>query len=259
MLDYVERICEQFVELHGDRQSGDDPAVVAGFATIGGRAVALVGFERGHGTEAEGRRHGRPMPAGYRKAQRVMRLADRFGRPVVTLVDTPGAYPGVESEEGGLAAEIAETMALMSTLPVPTVAAVTGEGGSGGALALAVADVVLMQERAIYTVIAPEGAAAILYRDANRADELAAKLKLTARDCLAAGFADAIVPEPSGGADADPDEAAALLKGAITRALDGLARRPPSRLVQSRGERYRGVGRRFVRQRERDETPPGGG
>jgi acetyl-CoA carboxylase carboxyl transferase subunit beta len=240
-LDYTTRITDRFIELHGDRESGDDPAIVAGLGSIAGRSVILIGLERGH-DDAEARRYGRPAPEGYRKAQRLMHLAARFDLPVVTLIDTPGAYPGVESEERGLAGEIAETLALMSDLPAPTVAAVTGEGGSGGALALAVADRVLMQQHAIYSVIAPEGAAAILYRDASRAPEVAAKLKLTAVDCAKAGIVDVIVPEPSGSASADPDLAAALLKAALVKALDRLEGRPVHRLVQMRGARYRAIG-----------------
>jgi acetyl-CoA carboxylase carboxyl transferase subunit beta len=248
-LDYITRICDQFVEFHGDRESGDDPAVIAGIGSIGDRHVAIVGFERGHGEDTERRRSGRPGPDGYRKAQRIVQLAARFHLPVVTFVDTPGAYPGVEAEAGGLAGEIAETMALLSDLPTPLVAAITGEGGSGGALALAVADRVLMQEQTIYSVIAPEGAAAILYRDAERAPELAAKLKLTAHDCLAAGIIDTIVPEPAGGAEHAPDAAADLLKNAILAALSHLTERPVARLVQSRGERYRAYGRAYLTQR----------
>jgi acetyl-CoA carboxylase carboxyl transferase subunit beta len=241
-LDYVERICDQFVELHGDRESGDDTAVVAGLGSIAGRAVALIGTERGHDAAAEARRHGRPMPEGYRKAQRIMGLAARFGLPVVTLVDTPGAYPGVEAEQGGLAGEIAETMALMSDLPVPIVAAIIGEGGSGGALALAIADVVLMQATAIYSVIAPEGAAAILYRDAERAPEIAEQLRLTADDCHAAGIVDVIVAEPAGGPATDPELAATLLRASLVESLTRLARQSPERLVKSRIDRYRGYG-----------------
>jgi acetyl-CoA carboxylase carboxyl transferase subunit beta len=245
-LDYLNRMLDRFVELHGDRESGDDPAIVAGLGTLGGRAIAAIGIERGRGEEAVRRRQGRPVPEGYRKAQRVMRLATRFRLPLLTVIDTPGAYPGIESEERGLAGEIAESMAMMSDLPVPIVSAVVGEGGSGGALALAVADRVLMQEGAIYSVIAPEGAAAILYRDAGRAPELAAKLKITAADLRGFGIVDAIVPEPDGGAAADPDLAAALLKTAIEEALDDLRELKRARLVQARAERYRAIGRRYT-------------
>jgi acetyl-CoA carboxylase carboxyl transferase subunit beta len=272
-LDYLQRILDRFVELHGDRESGDDPAIVAGVGTLAGRPVAVIGIERGHGEEAIRRRQGRPMPEGYRKAQRVMHLAARFRLPLLTVIDTPGAYPGIEAEERGLAGEIAESMATMSDLPVPIVSAVVGEGGSGGALALAVADRVLMQEGAIYSVIAPEGAAAILYRDAGRAPELAAKLKITAADLLGFGIVDAIVPEPSGGAAADPDEAAALLKTAIESAFDDLRAVKRTRLVPERAERYRSIGRRYAaksplpaetrpsrgKARENGKEPSGGG
>lgn len=245
-LDYIDRIVDGFVELHGDRESGDDCAIVAGLGRLTDRPIAVIGIERGHGEGIERRRAGRPVPEGYRKAQRIMRLAARFRLPVVTLVDTPGAYPGIESEERGLAGEIAESMAIMSDLPTPIVAAVTGEGGSGGALALAVADRVLIQEHAIYSVIAPEGAAAILYRDASRAPEVAERLKLTAADIRKLGIADAIVPEPAGGAKADPDAAADLLRVAITAALaelDGIKR---ERLVGTRFKRYRAIGTQYV-------------
>ncbi len=245
-IDYVQRMFGKFVELHGDRESGDDPAIVAGLGTLAGKAVAVVGIERGHGEEAVRRRQGRPMPEGYRKAQRVMRLAVRFRLPLLTVIDTPGAYPGIESEERGLAGEIAESMAMMSELAVPIVAAVVGEGGSGGALALAVADRVLMQEGAIYSVIAPEGAAAILYRDAGRAPELADKLKIRAADLLGFGIVDAIVPEPVGGAAADPDAAAVLVQAAIEKALDELRAVKRDRLVEMRAERYRTIGRRYT-------------
>ena len=179
--DFIQRMLDDFVELHGDRSSGDDPAVIAGVGTLGGKAVAVIGLERGHGAERAFRHDGRPYPEGYRKARRVMDLAERLGLPLVTLIDTPGAYPGIEAEERGLASELAASLARMSRLRVPIVTAVIGEGGSGGALALAVADRVLMLENAIYSVIAPEGAATILYRDVARAPEVSAKLKLTAR------------------------------------------------------------------------------
>ncbi len=254
-LDYLERICDRFVELRGDRESGDDPAIVAGLATVDGHPVAVIGMERGHGEDAKRRRHGRTMPEGFRKAQRLMRLAARLGLPVFTLIDTPGAYPGIEAEERGLAGEIAETMALMSDLPVPTIAAVIGEGGSGGALALAVADRILMQEGAIFSVIAPEGAAAILYRDASRAPELAAKLRITAPDLKSLGLIDAIVPEPEGGAASDPDAAAALLKAWVLSSLTTLASQKRKRLLEARSERYRAIGRAYTATRLRKRLP----
>jgi acetyl-CoA carboxylase carboxyl transferase subunit beta len=242
-LDYLERICDHFVELHGDRQSGDDSAVIAGFGLVSDRRVALIGFERGHDDDSERRRLGRPLPSGYRKAQRILRLAARHHLPVITFIDTPGAYPGIESEIGGLAREIAETLALMSELRTPTMSAIIGEGGSGGALALALADRVLMQEYAIYSVIAPEGAAAILYRDASRAPEIAAKLKITAEDCRSAGIVDRIVPEPPGSAAADPEYAASLLRSAFVATLEELSRRPVDQIVRDRYNRYRTFGK----------------
>ena len=183
--------------MHGDRASGDDPAVVAGVGTLDGKAVAVVALERGHLEDRSRRHDGRPYPEGYRKARRVMELAERLRLPLVTLIDTPGAYPGVEAEERGLASELAASLARMSTLRTPIVSAIIGEGGSGGALALAVADRVLMLEGAIYSVIAPEGAATILYRDAARAPELSTKLKLTARELKRLGIIDEVVPEPA--------------------------------------------------------------
>ncbi len=245
--DYISFICDHFIELHGDRQSGDDPAIVAGLAVIDERPVALIGIDRGHGDEAARTRGGRPLPEGYRKARRLIELAGRFGIPVVTIIDTPGAYPGIESEERGLAGEIAKSMALMSDLPVPIVTAITGEGGSGGALALAVADRVLIQERAIYSVIAPEGAAAILFRDVSRAAEVAEQLRLTAPDIVAAGIADEIVPEPDGSAASDPERAAMMLKEAILSALHDLHAIKHDRLLESRYERYREIGSSFVK------------
>jgi acetyl-CoA carboxylase carboxyl transferase beta subunit/acetyl-CoA carboxylase carboxyl transferase alpha subunit len=245
-IDYISRIFDQFIELHGDRESGDDPAIIAGLGLLDGRSVALVAIERGHGPSEDARRGGRPMPEGYRKAQRIMEMAARFGLPVVTLIDTPGAYPGIEAEERGLAGEIAESMAIMSDLPTPIVSVVTGEGGSGGALALAVADRVLIQERAIYSVIAPEGAAAILYHDSSRAPEVAERLKLTASDIVAAKIADAVVPEPEGGAKSDPDAAAAMLKDAIAASLNELTGIKRERLLEERFTRYRSIGTTYV-------------
>lgn len=250
-LDYLDRIMSDFIELHGDRSSGDDPAVVAGLGRLGSHAVAVIALERGHGEEYVRRHEGRPYPEGYRKARRVMDLAERFHLPLVTLIDTPGAYPGIESEERGLAAELAASMARMSVLRTPIVTAVIGEGGSGGALALAVADRVLMQEGAIYSVIAPEGAATILYRDASRAPELSAKLKITASELKRLGIIDEVVQEPSAGPSSDPDAAAASLAEAILRAIAGLQRKRISRVVAQRYDRYQRVGRRHARKPRR--------
>ncbi len=240
--DYIRLMTSTFVELHGDRLYGDDPAIVAGIGELAGQPVAIVGHERGHGDETALRRNGRALPEGYRKAQRVMQLAANFGLPIITLIDTPGAYPGIEGEERGVAGAIAESLALMSELATPIISVVIGEGGSGGALALAVADRILMQENAIYAVISPEGAAAILYRDAGRAEELAPAMKLTAHDCKLLGVVDAVVPEPSGGAHTDPAQAAWQLKHAIVRELLEIQSLNPRKLIEERYQKFRRMG-----------------
>jgi acetyl-CoA carboxylase carboxyl transferase subunit beta len=239
-LDYIRRISPQFVELHGDRVYGDDPAVVAGLGEIGGRGVVFVGLERGHGDPA--RRGGQALPEGYRKALRMMRLAGRLRCPLVTFIDTPGAFLGIESEERGLAAALSECLAEMSVVRVPVISVIIGEGGSGGALALGVADRVLMQEHAIYSVIAPEGAAAILYRDVTRAPEVAEALKITAADCLRLGVADVLVPEPEGAAHSNPDFAATLLRDAVVAALAEVQNTGGRRLVSERYRKFRQMG-----------------
>ncbi|MGH3037492.1 MAG: acetyl-CoA carboxylase carboxyltransferase subunit alpha [Gaiellaceae bacterium] len=219
-LDYVERICDDFVELHGDRALADDPAIVAGLARLDGRTVVLVGHQKGRDIrERTHRNFGMTYPEGYRKAMRTMELADRHGFPVLTLVDTPGAYPGVTAEQHGQGGWIARCQLLMARLGVPTVACVIGEGGSGGAVAIALADRVLMQENAIYSVISPEGCAAILWRDAGEAKKAAAAFKPDALHCFELGVVDAIVPEPEGGAHTNPDEAARLLGESLRAAL----------------------------------------
>ncbi len=239
-LDLIRRISPQFVELHGDRLFGDDPAIVAGIGEIAGRGVVIIGHERGHGDPV--RRNGQALPEGYRKAMRVMELAARLRLPVVTLIDTPGVYLGEGAEERGIASALSQCLAMMSVLPVPTVAVIVGEGGSGGAIALAVADRVLMLEHAIYSVISPEGAAAILYRDASRAPEVAESLKITARDLLRLEVIDGIVPEPEGGAHRDPDYAAVLVLDAIVEALEELHDISPDRLVKERYRKFRRLG-----------------
>lgn len=239
-LDYIGRITSNFVELHGDRLFGEDGAVVCGIADLSGQPVVVIGQERGHGEPS--RNEGRARPEGYRKAQRVMGLAAKFCLPVITFVDTPGAYPGLEAEERGIATTLATTLASMSQLPVPSVAVVIGEGGSGGALALGLADRILMLEHAIYSVISPEGAAAILYRDAGRAEEVAPALKLTARDCLSLGVIDLVVPEPEEGAHADPDSAAFEIKNMLLQELVSLQSLSLARLLKARYEKYRKVG-----------------
>jgi acetyl-CoA carboxylase carboxyl transferase subunit alpha len=222
-LDYVTRMFDDFVELHGDRSRADDPAIVAGLARFDGRTVALIGHQKGRDIrERTQRNFGMAYPEGYKKAIRVMDIADRHAFPVLTLVDTPGAYPGVAAEQHGQGGWIARCQLAMAQLDVPTVSCVIGEGGSGGAVAIALADRVLMQENAIYSVISPEGCAAILWRDASEAKKAAAAFKPDARHCLELGVIDAIVPEPAGGAHTDHDEAARLLRESLATALGEL-------------------------------------
>ena len=219
-LDYVERILDDFVELHGDRSLGDDAALVTGLGRLEGRTIALIGHQKGRDIrERTHRNFGMTYPEGYRKAMRTMEVADRHGFPVITLVDTPGAYPGVVAEQHGQGGWIARSQLAMLRLRVPSVTCIIGEGGSGGAVAIAVADRVLMQENAIYSVISPEGCAAILWRDAGEAKKAAAAFKPDAVHCLELGVVDAVVPEPPGGAHTDHDAAAELLGAAVRDAL----------------------------------------
>jgi acetyl-CoA carboxylase carboxyl transferase subunit alpha len=242
-LDYAERLIDEWVELHGDRGRADDGAMVAGIGRFDGRTVALVGQQKGRDLQERTKRQfGMPYPEGYRKAMRVMELADRHGFPVISFVDTPGAYPGVAAEQHGQGGAIARSQALMARLTVPIVACVIGEGGSGGAIAIALADRVLMQENAIYSVISPEGCAAILWRDAAEARKAAAAFKPDATHCLELGVIDAIVPEPDGGAQNDWDEAATLLKESLREALDELVGRSGDELRAARRAKYRAMG-----------------
>jgi acetyl-CoA carboxylase carboxyl transferase subunit alpha len=242
-LDYIERICDDFVELHGDRMLADDPAIVAGLGRLDGRTVVLIGHQKGRDIrERTFRNFGMTYPEGYRKAMRSMELADRHGFPVVTLVDTPGAYPGVTAEQHGQGGWIARCQLLMVRLGVPSVACVIGEGGSGGAVAIALADRVLMQQNAIYSVISPEGCAAILWRDAGEAKKAAAAFKPDAVHCLELGVVDGIVPEPEGGAHADHDEAARLLAEALRGSLAELERLQPEERRSLRRRKFRGMG-----------------
>ena len=242
-LDYVERIFDDFVELHGDRVLADDPAIVAGLARFNGRTVALVGHQKGRDIRERTRRNfGMPYPEGYRKAMRIMELADRHGFAVLSLVDTPGAYPGVVAEQHGQGGWIARCQLAMMGLRVPTVACVIGEGGSGGAVAIAVSDRVLMQENSIYSVISPEGCAAILWRDASEAKKAAAAFKPDARHCLDLGVVDGVVPEPDGGAHTDYDEAARLLAEALGGALEEIDAAEPEERRLSRRARFRTMG-----------------
>ncbi|MEU6077671.1 acetyl-CoA carboxylase carboxyltransferase subunit alpha [Micromonospora sp. NPDC047074] len=242
-LDYLETAFDGFVELHGDRLGADCPAVVGGLARLGGRAVVVIGHQKGHTTaELVGRNFGMASPAGHRKALRLMRLAARLGLPVVTLVDTPGADPGVNAEEQGQAAAIAENILALTVLPTPVVAVITGEGGSGGALALAVADRVLMFQHAVYSVISPEGCAAILWPDRGAAPQAARALRLTAPDLCRLGVVDGLVPEPAPAAHHDPEAAARSLREAVLAHLLPLLDVPPATLVRRRRQRFRRFG-----------------
>ena len=242
-LDYVERLFDDWVELHGDRGRADDHALVIGLGRFDGRTVALVGNQKGRDIkERTDRNFGMAYPEGYRKAMRLMELADLHKFPLVSLIDIPGAYPGVAAEQHGQGGAIARSQALMSRLQVPIVCCVIGEGGSGGAIATAVADRVLMQEHAIYTVISPEGCAAILWRDAAEAKKAAAAFKPDALHCLELGVIDGIVPEPEGGAHTDPDEAARLLGESLRESLEELESIAPDDLKRRRRAKFRSLG-----------------
>ena len=242
-LDYVERMFDDFVELHGDRGRAEDPAMVTGLGRFGGRTVALLGQQKGRDTKERIRRnYGMTYPEGYRKAMRVMELANRHRFPIVSLVDTPGAFPGVAAEQHGQGGAIARSQAAMSRLTIPIVACVIGEGGSGGAIAIALADRVLMQENAMYSVISPEGCAAILWRDQDEKVKAAAALKPDAVHTLELGVIDAIVPEPEGGAHTDWDEAAKLLGEALQSSLEDLSKVPGEKLRRRRRDRFRSLG-----------------
>jgi acetyl-CoA carboxylase carboxyl transferase subunit alpha len=242
-LDYVERILDDFFELHGDRGRADDHAIVSGLGKLDSRTVVLVGHQKGRDLkERTSRNFGMAYPEGYRKAMRAMDLAERHGFPLVTMVDTPGAYPGVAAEQHGQGGAIARSQAAMVKLSVPTVACIIGEGGSGGAVAIAVADRVLMQEHAIYSVISPEGCAAILWRDAGEARKAAAAFKPDAAHCYELGVVDAIVPEPAGGAHEDPDTAATLLGAAISEAIAEIEDLDPAERRRKRRAKYREMG-----------------
>ncbi len=243
-LDYVASIFTEFTELHGDRRFADDPAVVTGFALFDGEPVAVIGHQKGRDTADKLHRNfGMPRPEGYRKALRIMELAARFRRPVISFIDTPGAYPGIDAEERGQAEAIAFNLREMADLPVPIVVVVTGEGGSGGALGLGVGDRILMLEHAIYSVISPEGCAAILWKDQARAEDAAEALRLTARDLKELGIIDEILPEPEGGAQMDPTAMADTVQTAIRRHLKQLRRLKPDTLRARRYKKYRAMGK----------------
>ena len=219
-LDLIERLFEDFVELHGDKRFAEDPAVVAGFARFHGLPVAVVGHQKGRDTKQRSYRNfGMPKPEGYRKALRVMKLGEKFGRPIFTFIDTPGAYPGIDAEERGQAEAIAYNLREMAKIKVPIIVTVIGEGGSGGALAIGVGDQVLMLENSIYSVISPEGCAAILWKDSAKADRAAEGLRLTAQHLFAEGIVDKIIPEPDGGAHNDYDQTARFLDSALSERL----------------------------------------
>lgn len=219
-LDFIERLFDDFVEIHGDRRYADDPAIVCGLARFRGLPIVVVGHQKGRDTKQRSYRNfGMPKPEGYRKALRVMKLAEKFGRPIFTLIDTPGAYPGIDAEERGQAEAIAFNLREMAKLKVPVIVTVIGEGGSGGALAIGVGDQVLMLENSVYSVISPEGCAAILWKDSGQADRAAEGLRLTAQDLAREQIVDQIVSEPAGGAHADHDQAASLLAAALSARL----------------------------------------
>jgi len=243
-LDYIGRCFEDFVELHGDRLFGDDPAIVCGPARLAGRPVMVLAQQKGRDTKENLiRNFGMMNPEGYRKALRFMKMAEKFARPVIALIDTPGAYPGIGAEERGQSEAIARNLLEMSLLRTPCVAVVIGEGGSGGALGIGVADRVLVMENAVYSVISPEGCAAILWKSAKHAHEAAKALRITARDLVELGVADGIVPEPAGGAHRDPAAAAASLKEALAREVAALADVEPGELLERRYAKFRAMGR----------------
>ncbi len=242
-LDYLAALFTDFVELHGDRRFGDDPAIVGGFARFDGKPVLVIGHQKGRDTKENMQRNfGMPRPEGYRKAMRIMELAARFDRPILTFIDTPGAYPGIGAEERGQAEAIAESLRVMAELPVPVVASVIGEGGSGGALAIGVGNRILMMQYSVYSVISPESCSSILYRDPSKADKTAESLKLTAKDLLGFGVIDEIVPEATGGAHRDPVFTAEALGQALRRQLHALEGLTPTQLVEDRYRRFRGIG-----------------
>jgi acetyl-CoA carboxylase carboxyl transferase subunit alpha len=242
-LDYLERLVEDWIELHGDRGRADDAAVVTGVGRFGERSVAFIGNQKGRDVKERTKRNfGMAYPEGYRKAMRLMELAERHRFPVISLIDIPGAYPGVAAEQHGQGGAIARSQAMLARLQVPVVACVIGEGGSGGAIATALADRVLMQENAIYTVISPEGCAAILWRDSTQAPKAAAAFKPDALHCLELGVIDGIVPEPEGGAHADFDEAATLLGASLQATLDELDGIPGDELRRLRRAKFRTIG-----------------
>ena len=245
-LDIIGMLFTDFIELHGDRNFGDDKALIAGLAKFHGRPVAVIGHQKGRDTKQRVERNfGQPKPEGYRKALRVMQLAAKFCRPIFTFIDTPGAYPGIDAEERGQAEAIARNLREMSRLAVPIIVTVTGEGGSGGALAIAVGDRVNIFENSFYSVISPEGCAAIMWRDSTKAETAATALKITAADLKEFGIIDEIVPEPEGGAHTDPEAASRLLDAVLDRQLLMLSQQPQKELLDARYEKFRKMGQFF--------------
>jgi len=246
-LDYIERLCTGFHEIHGDRLFGDDPSIITGFAEFDELPVMLVAEQKGRDTKQRLHRNfGMPKPEGYRKALRAMQMAAKFGRPVITFLDTPGAYPGIDAEERGQAEAIARNLREMARLSVPVLVIVIGEGGSGGALALGVGNVVLMMENSVYSVISPESCASIIYRDSGKAEQAAAALRLTAEDLDSFGLIDGIVPEPAGGAQEDHDAAAESLRDAVRTHLQPLLGMTGEQLVAHRYAKFRKMGNVFA-------------
>jgi len=246
-LDYIDRLFTDFQELHGDRSFADDPAIVAGMARFDGRPIVIVAEEKGRNTKERLQRNfGMPKPEGYRKSLRIMQLAAKFGRPVITFLDTTGAYPGIDAEERGQAEAIARNLREMSRLAIPVIVVVIGEGGSGGALALGVGNTVLMFENAVYSVISPESCASIIYRDSGKAERAAAALRLTAEDLDQLGLIDTIIPEPEGGAQEDPEAAAENLRQALRHSLLDLAALSGEQLVEHRYAKFRKMGNFFA-------------
>jgi acetyl-CoA carboxylase carboxyl transferase subunit alpha len=245
-LDYVGMLFTEFVELHGDRGYGDDKALITGLAKFHGRPVAIIGHQKGRDTKQRLQRNfGQPKPEGYRKALRIMQLAAKFGRPIFTFIDTPGAYPGIDAEERGQAEAIARNLREMARLPVPIICTVTGEGGSGGALAIAVGDCVNILENGFYSVISPEGCAAIMWRDATKAETAASALKITANDLKELGLVDEIIAEPEGGAHVDPEAAGQLLGEVLDRQLVALTNQSTKEILAARYEKFRKMGQFF--------------
>lgn len=242
-LDYINELCREFLELHGDRGFGDDRAIVGGFARFNDRSVMIIGHQKGKTLKERMQRNfGMPNPEGYRKALRLMRLAEKFGRPIITFIDTPGAYPGIGAEERGQAEAIARNLFVMSRLAVPIISVVIGEGGSGGALALGVSDRILMLEHSVYSVISPEGCAAILYDDPAKVPDAAASLKMTAQDLVGLGIVDEVIPEPLGGAHRDTRAISDRVAKALANHLYSLVDLPTDQLVAQRDHKFRKMG-----------------